>query len=332
MKETLFEIMNSIDDEFLEKSEKKSIAWKKYTALAASFCLICIAAYTISSIPHPQTLPYYGEDLPNTNVSNDPDSQIEGPEFPSDPTITEPEPSIPEPRPTPEPTPPPAPDPNPDGTVPRPNDTIQREDPPTEFPEHTILRPGDEGYIYPEPVPTEVPELPEFLFEAIYNDSDDVISAAMPYIPGYFRETLDRNKLQYLQLSFAPDWMDISGLAGFDQDGRMIDIRLSTPTQISDTEINISISKTVAACDYVFPVDAEVSFVGDVEVKMYRWVRSEDSIYLQADGVFDGVNISISVKTDTKNEATARKNLETVVYLYAHYFNNESLDNIGAGD
>ncbi len=308
----LFESMEFIDDSYLEKSEKKPVKWLKFTAVAASVCLVFVAAYIITVISEPDA-PIDNTDLPIDSVS-DPNNQLEGPEFPTDPDVI---PDVP------------APAPNPDGNIPNPNDTIQREDPPAVFPENpVILRPGDEGYIYPEPVPPEIPDeptLPDFRFDAVYNDVDGAYSASMPNIPMYFREELSEEELNLLKHVYSEPWIEFSGFAGFDGDGSLLDVRMSTPTQVPNTEINVSASKVIPVMDYVFSDDAEVSLVGDTEVKMYRWEISENKILLDASSVIDGANIHFSVTATAENEEAVRKDFETVIYLSSYW---EKLDHI----
>ncbi len=314
--ETLFESMEFIDDSYLEKSEKKTVKWQKWTAIAASICLVFMAVYLISVMSDHGKPPIYEDendfpiDTPFENLNKDPNSQI--------PNIT--------------PEAPPAP--NPDGNAPSPGDTIQREDPPAVFPENpVILRPGDVGYIYPEPAPPEIPDeptLPEFLFDAVYNDVDGAYSASRQYDAGYFREELSEEELNLLELIVKEDWMDFTGSAGFDGYGNLLDIRMSTQTQVPDAEIVVSASKVIPVIDYIFSDEVEVSEIENVDVKMYRWEISENKILLEADSVMDRANVHFSVTATAENEEAVREDFETVIYLYAYWFNSERLDEIKA--
>lgn len=289
-REDLFESMSFIEDEFLEKSEKKTVSWQKIAIAAACFCIVAVSAVLIipqiigdENVPPIENIEHQPP-IPNAPIQ--PDSPIE-PNIPIEP----------------------------DNPV-EPNIPIEPDAP---------VEPG----VPVLPNTPEPPTLPEQLFDAVYNDVDSVYSAAMPNIPAYFPEQLSESELKSLELTFKEDWMNFSGVAGFDGDGSLLDVRMSTPTRVHDAEIHVAISKVWAPRDYLFSSEAQTSTIENVNVNIYRW-ENKDKILLSADAVIDGANVCFSVETLAEKEAEVKEDFETLIYLYAYWFNSERLDEIKA--
>ena len=173
-------------------------------------------------------------------------------------------------------------------------------------------------------------ELPQTLFDAVYNDVDSALSASMQYVAGYFQEELSENELNALKLTYADPWMDFSGYAGFDGEGNLLEVRMTTPTQVPDTEITVAMSQVLAVLDYIFSDGEAVSVTENTEAVMYRWERSENEIILEVDSVIDGVNVSFTATSTSENESAVKKVLETLVYVYASEFDSERLSEVTA--
>ncbi|MBQ7015239.1 MAG: hypothetical protein IJN12_03855 [Clostridia bacterium] len=258
-KEALFESMSAIEDELLEKSERKAFNWKKFAVAAACVCLVTAAAVAVipklmgeTSVPPIINI----EDLP--------------PIVPTDPG-------------------------SPD-----------------------------------TPVSPEEPLLPEYLFDAIYNDADSIISSSfLVNIPGYFTEELNESEIKSLGLVFETEWINFTGHAGFDQDGNLLEVRMSTPTRVPEVEIYVGFSEVFPTYDYVYSTEVQTSTVGNVEVSMYRWSQ-EDVIYLDARAVIDGVNVYFHAEATSENEAEVKKDFESIIYLYVNWFDSDGLDGIKA--
>jgi len=276
-REDLFESMNFIEDEFLEKSEQKAFNWKRFAFAAACICLITAAVIVVPKFMGEGEIP------PIVNIDNQPpisnDYQPNTPIVPDNPV----EPDIP-------------------------------------------IEPG----VPVTPNIPDEPEIPQYKFDAVYNDVDSVVSASRINIPGYFIEELNEQELKALELIVKEDWINLSGYAGFDQDGNLLEIRMSTPTRVSGVEIAVGISEVWPVYDYIYSTEAQVSTIENVKVSMYRWFHSEDLIHLDASAVIDGANVNFHVEATSENEAEVKKDLETLVYLFAYWFNSESLDEIKA--
>lgn len=259
MNEILFESMSYIDDEFLEKSEKRTVRWQKWTAVAAVFCLIFIAVYAISLIPHPVPLPNHDDendfplDTPFENVNDDPNSQIEG------------------------------------------------------------------------PLPPIEDEITVANWDAVYNDVDSAFDASMQYVAGYFQETLSDAELLALRPGKVEDWMNFSGFAGFDGEGNLLHVYMNVTSNVPDSAVKIAMSSSGSVCDYIFSGDTENSEVNGFEVVLYRWERSAENIFLGADTVIDGVNISFSVTATSETETQIKADFERIIELFTYWFDSAKL-------
>ena len=89
-REELFECMSLIEDEFLEKSEKKTVSWQKIALAAACFCIVAVSAVLIipQIIGEEKVPPIINieEQPPIPNVPIQPDSPTV-PDNPDEPNI-----------------------------------------------------------------------------------------------------------------------------------------------------------------------------------------------------------------------------------------------------
>ena len=76
-----------------------------------------------------------------------------------------------------------------------------------------------------------------------YNEAKDYLDSARVYIPGYFTEELSEEDISAIEPDKRLEWMQYSGHAGFDGDGKLVDVCLMVTTTIPEEDITITISE-----------------------------------------------------------------------------------------
>lgn len=167
---------------------------------------------------------------------------------------------------------------------------------------------------------TDQPEGPYIPWMANFNSITGVTDAARRYIPGYFTETLNEEELAALQPEKIIVGLQCSGYAGFDGDGNLIDVYLTISTTTPETNINVLISESGIARDYIMDmVEPVISTCGNVEYKVYQWDSGDNSVSLAADTVINGYSFAFTLEANKQDEEQAKVDLSRILEFFAYY-------------
>jgi len=134
-----------------------------------------------------------------------------------------------------------------------------REDPVPDPPvENTPVQPED-----PEPA-----EKNRTQWMLHFNEALSVLSAERQMIKGYFTEALSDAELAALK----PDAdLICSGYAGFDQDGNLLDVKLTVSMSVPESPVSVAVTDYYFGPCYVLPGDELVSICGKVGYRAYQY-------------------------------------------------------------
>lgn len=153
---------------------------------------------------------------------------------------------------------------------------------------------------------------------AYYNEATDYLDSARVYIPGYFTKELSEEDISAIEPDMRLDWMQYSGQAGFDGDGKLVDVCLMVTTTIPEEDIAITISEDGFGRCYVLDEDAVVSLCNEVEYTVSQWDIGEKMV-LAADAVINNYSYAFTMTTPHKDIDHAKEDFTRVLECFAHY-------------
>lgn len=157
-------------------------------------------------------------------------------------------------------------------------------------------------------------------WQADFNTVTDVMSGAQLYIPGYFTEELSAGELAFLEPDMKREFMQYSGHAGFDGDGKLVDVRLNVTTSIPENGISVVISERGTARDYIMDTElCVISVCGDVEYKVYQWDPGDGNTVLAADAKIGGYSFAFTMECSAKHLEQAKKDFSSVLECFTFY-------------
>ena len=151
-----------------------------------------------------------------------------------------------------------------------------------------------------------------------FNEVTDVLDSARAYIPGYFTEELSEEDIMAIEPDMRMDWMQYSGYAGFDGEGKLMDVRLNVTTTMPGECITITISENDFGCCYILDEEAVISVCNDVEYTISEWDTGEQ-VVLAADAEINGYSYDFSLTTMDQDVEQAKADFTRVLECFAHY-------------
>lgn len=192
-------------------------------------------------------------------------------------------------------------------SVPVPTEPIDQTIPPTATVPVSII----------EPIITDT----DIIWEPYFNEcpnNDIAVDSIRAAIPGHFVEELTEEEIQSIMPRVRMLWMEISGNAGFDGEGELIDLFLSLTTPEPDANISLFISR-YGTCDcYVLDREPVVSLCGNVEYTLYQLDSRDGRTYFNADAEQDGWYLRFSMDVPTEKADTCKQYFKDVLACYSH--------------
>lgn len=166
-------------------------------------------------------------------------------------------------------------------------------------------------------------EGPEDLWQVTFNHVTKAVllDAARKYIPGYFTEELSAEQLAVVVPEEKYGFMGYSGYAGFDGEGKLIDIYLTVTTTIPGDDIVVVISQSGITCDSIFGSDDEpvLSVCEGVKYEVWQYESVDGPITLTANASINGWAHTFTLKTTHQNLEQAREDFTRVLECFACY-------------
>jgi len=181
-----------------------------------------------------------------------------------------------------------------------------REDPVPDPPvENTPVQPED-----PEPA-----EKNRTQWMLHFNEALSVLSAERQMIKGYFTEALSDAELAALK----PDAdLICSGYAGFDQDGNLLDVKLTVSMSVPESPVSVAVTDYYFGPCYVLPGDELVSICGKVGYRAYQYELG-GTITLTADAIINDLYFHFSMDTSKACLEQAKTDFQYVLECFAAY-------------
>ena len=151
-----------------------------------------------------------------------------------------------------------------------------------------------------------------------YNEAKDYLDSARVYIPGYFTEELSEEDISAIEPDKRLEWMQYSGHAGFDGDGKLVDVCLMVTTTIPEEDITITISEDGLGRCYVLEEDAVVSVCNEVEYTVSQCDIGE-KVVLAADAVINDYSYAFTMAILHKDIDRAKEDFSKVLECFAYY-------------
>ena len=166
---------------------------------------------------------------------------------------------------------------------------------------------------------TEPTEAPHKAWTIRYNTATGLADAAKLHIPGYFTQELDREALAAVVPAQTPEDLEISGYAGFNGSGDLIQIHL-TVTAASRTEVEVTVSTKDGLQDcYILAQPAATSLCGNTEYTAYRWDLQSGYTLLAAEASINGYAFAWRLQAPTPELARAEADFARVLEWFSGY-------------
>ncbi len=168
------------------------------------------------------------------------------------------------------------------------------------------------------PENSEITEGLKDSWSVCFNEVTNVLNSTRAYIPGYFTEELSEEDIMTIEPDMRMDWMQYSGYAGFDGEGKLVDVRLNVTTTMPGERITITISENGSGCCYVLDEEAVISVCNDVEYTVSEWDTGEQ-VVLAADAEINSYFYEFSLTTMLQDIEQAKEDFTRVLESFAHY-------------
>lgn len=195
-----------------------------------------------------------------------------------------------------------------------PSDTTPPPDSTQTTPPLRTQTPGEEIQVCPSPT------LPSLEWTVHYNEPTLSVDAARKYIPGYFTEELSEQELSAITPPVLAEGTALSGRAGFDGDGNLLEVFLSVSTSLPDTSVSVTVTKEFLLRDYILPDEPVSSFCNGVEYRVYQ-----GNTILDADAEIGGHLFQFVMPMNGAPLEQAKEAFEQVLECFT-YFENGSPD------
>lgn len=168
-------------------------------------------------------------------------------------------------------------------------------------------------------------------WQANFNSVTTIMDAAKIYIPGYFTEELSPEEIAAIEPGMRTEFMQYSGHAGFDGDGKLVGVYLTVTTTIPEANASIAISQDGTVRDYLLDDAPVISTCENVEYKVYQWISVNDHVTLAADASINGYTFAFTLKTSPQNLEQAKEDFTRILQCFAYYTDDKpNLDAITA--
>jgi len=159
--------------------------------------------------------------------------------------------------------------------------------------------------------------LPDRSWTAEYNSERLLVASDRAPIPGYFTKELDIGELAVVLPEKILEGMRCSGTAGFDGEGRIVQVRLQVTTTLSEYPVRVVLGDDLSCC--IKAASDIVSRCGDVEYAMYRWNSGDGVTEYEARTQIEGIPVLFAMLTPDSAAQQAQAAFEAVLECFSWY-------------
>ena len=143
--------------------------------------------------------------------------------------------------------------------------------------------------------------------------------AARMYIPGYFKEELGGEKLSALLPEKLSRDTVISAAAGFDGEGKLLEVFLEAKAPICDNTVYVTFSKGNLADCYIFPDNPVASLLNGIYFTVFQKAADENNYMLDAYAEINGWTMRVSYTATSEALEKAKEEFSQIIFLFSSY-------------
>lgn len=165
-------------------------------------------------------------------------------------------------------------------------------------------------------------EGPYIPWQPTFNIVSDILETSKVEPNGYFTQKLSEDDISMIEPGKQIGYMTYSGQAGFDGDGKLVDVQLSVTTTLPENTVSVMINPD-AARDYLFDEGLTVSICSNISYTVCQYERSEGVVTLTADATINGYAFAFTLDTTQQNLEQAKIDFSEILECFSYYLNGE---------
>lgn len=159
--------------------------------------------------------------------------------------------------------------------------------------------------------------------ELVYNEAASMVSADRAYIPGYFTKELEDNEIAAVVSEKVMANANISGYAGFDGTGTLLNVILEIKVSFMDHTASLIFRKGELDSCYVLLEEPTECVCNGMDLTVYQWTGDEKEYMLDAYGQINDWSIQIVSTVSADELERGKRDFETLVRCLTDFGNKE---------
>ena len=159
--------------------------------------------------------------------------------------------------------------------------------------------------------------------ELVYNEAASMVSADRAYIPGYFTKELADNEIAAVVSEKVMANANISGYAGFDGTGTLLNVILEINVPFLDHSARLVFRHDNQGSCYMLLEEPTVYIGNGMDITVYQWTMDQREYTLDAYGQVNGWSMQIVYEADADDLERAKLGFETLVCCLTDFGNGK---------
>ena len=159
--------------------------------------------------------------------------------------------------------------------------------------------------------------------ELVYNEAASMVSADRAYIPGYFTKELADNEIAAVVSEKVMANASISGYAGFDGTGTLLNVILEINVPFLDHSARLVFRHNDQGSCYMLLEEPTVYICNSMDITVYQWTMDQREYTLDAYGQVNGWSMQIVYEADADDLGRAKQGFETLVCCLTDFGNGK---------
>lgn len=169
----------------------------------------------------------------------------------------------------------------------------------------------------------EQSEGPYIPWQPTFNIISDILDVSNAKINGYFAQELSEDDISAIEPGKQIGYMSYSGQAGFDGDGKLVDVQLSVTTTLPENTVSLMISTDASSRDYLLVGDPIISPCSDISYTVCQYNHPDGIVTLTADAVINGYTFAFTLDTAQQNLEQAKIDFSEILECFSYYLDGE---------
>ena len=159
--------------------------------------------------------------------------------------------------------------------------------------------------------------------ELVYNEAASMVSADRAYIPGYFTKELADNEIAAVVSEKVMANASISGYAGFDGTGTLLNVILEINVPFLDHSARLVFRHNDQGSCYMLLEEPTVYICNSMDITVYQWTMDQREYTLDAYGQVNGWSMQIVYEADADDLERAKQGFETLISCLTDFGNRK---------